>query len=259
MRDSSIGFIGGGRIARIILGGWQRAGVLPTGVGVSEPSGAALAKLTALFPTVRSTPDAAALLGQTEWVFLAVHPPVLPDALRSLARHLRPDAVVVSLAPKVPIARLTEGLGGFTRIARTIPNAPSLIGAGHNPVAFGPGLPTSDRERLLGLLRPLGDCPEVPEEYLEAYAVLTAMGPTYLWFQFQEMQALGESFGLSAQDAQTGIARMTLGAVKTFFESGLSAEEVMDLVPVKPLQSEEGPIRSAYQARLGDVYRKLKG
>jgi hypothetical protein len=56
-----------------------------------------------------------------------------------------------------------------------------------------------------------------------------------------------------------GIAQMALGAVKTLFGAGVSAEEVMDLVPVKPLQEEEESIRSAYQRRLGEVYRKLKG
>ncbi len=68
-------------------------------------------------------------------------------------------------------------------------------------VAFGPGLSPADREVLQGLLAPLGECPEVEERHLEAYAIVTAMGPTYFWPQLYELRALAESFGLPAQRA----------------------------------------------------------
>jgi len=255
----TVGFIGGGRIARIILGGWQRAGLTPAEVVVSEPNADALGKLKRQHATVRTTPDAPWLLGQMEVVFVAVHPPAVADALKPLAGHLRADTVVVSLAPKVSIARLAAALDGFSRIARTIPNAPSLVCAGFNPVSFGPHLDEAGREKVLSLLRPLGACPEVPEDHLEAYAVLTAMGPTYLWFQLQKLRELGQSFGLPPADVDAGLAAMVTGAAQTIFASGLSAEEVMDLVPVKPMQDDEEVIRTAYNNRLTGIYQKLKG
>ena len=108
------------------------------------------------------------------------------------------------------------------------------------------------------MLRSLGKCPEVDEGKLEAYAILTAMGPTYLWFQLRELQAIAESFGLSREEAQTGTSEMVAGAERTLFGSGLTAEEVIDLIPVKPLGEEEGSIKAAYHARLEGLYAKLK-
>lgn len=259
MKNQSIGFIGGGRIARIILGGWQHAGCMPAEVVVCEPSAEALEKLKAQFSAVRSASDAPWQLGQMDVVFAAVHPPALLEALKQLAGLLRPDTVFVSLAPKISISKLGATLGGFTRIARTIPNAPSLVGAGFNPVSFGPGLDPEGQERMLALLRPLGACPVVPEEHLEAYAVLTAMGPTYLWFQFQQVQELGRAFGLSQPELDAGLAAMVMGAAKTYFASALAPADVMDLVPVKPLHDDEEAIRSAYRTRLTGIYQKLKG
>jgi pyrroline-5-carboxylate reductase len=259
MSAKSVGFIGGGRVARVILGGWQRAGQMPAEVVVSEPDAAAVEQLKARFPAVRHTLDAPGVIGRMERIFVAVHPPALLDALQPLAGHLRPDAVVVSLAPKVPIARLVRALGGFERIARAIPNAPSLVGAGYNPVAFGPGLGERERESVLELLGPLGACPVVPEEHLEAYAVLTAMGPTYLWFQIQQLRELGASFGLSGEAVDQGLEAMIVGTAKTLFASGLSAQEVIDLVPVKPLHQDEENIRAALKARLSGMFQKLKG
>jgi len=258
MATNTVGFIGGGRIARIILGGWKQAGFTPAEVVVSEPNAEALEKLKAQFPAVRSTPDAPRLLRQMECIFIAIHPPVLLDALKALGGRPRDDALVVSLAPKVTVARLTEALGGFARIARSIPNAPSLIGAGFNPVSFGPGLDAAGRQQVLSLLRPLGACPVVSEEHLEAYAVLSAMGPTYFWFQFQQLRELGLSFGLAPGDLDDALAETVTGAAQTFFRSGLNAQEVMDLVPVKPLHDAEEAIRNAFKSRLAEIYRKLK-
>jgi pyrroline-5-carboxylate reductase len=258
MSANTVGFIGGGRIARIILGGWKRAGFLPAEVVVSETNAETLEKLTAQFPTVRSTPDASWPLGQMEFIFVALHPPVLLDALKPLAGHLRNDAVMVSLAPKVTVARLTEALGGFNRVARAIPNAASFVGAGFNPVSFGPGLDETGREQVLRLLRPLGACPVVQEEHLEAYAVLTAMGPTYFWFQFQQLREVGRSFGIAPAELDAALAAMVVGAAQTFFGSGLSAQDVMDLVPVKPMHDAEEAIRIAFKSRLSEIYQKLK-
>jgi hypothetical protein len=40
----------------------------------------------------------------------------------------------------------------------------------------------------------------VPEEALEAYAILAAMGPTCFWFQWQTMRELAAAFGLVPAD-----------------------------------------------------------
>jgi pyrroline-5-carboxylate reductase len=139
-----------------------------------------------------------------------------------------------------------------------IPNAPTIVGEGYNPVAFGPGISKKEKEDLFKLFKKMGDCPEVDEGKLEAYAIITAMGPTYLWFQLYELLELGTSFGLTDKQAWKGIKKMLKGAVETIDESGLSPEEVMDLVPVKPLGEDEAMIRDAYRTKLTGLYRKLK-
>jgi pyrroline-5-carboxylate reductase len=52
---------------------------------------------------------------------------------------------------------------------------------------------------------------------------------------------------------------MLKGAIETIDESGLSPDEVMDLIPVKPLGEDEAAIRNAYRTKLTGLYQKLKG
>ncbi len=255
MHDT-IGFIGGGRITRIMLGGWARAGVLPAGVRVHEPGAAALDNLRAQFPGIQlaSLADTAG----SDVVFAALHPPALVEALPSIAPRLRASAVLCSLAPKVRLSTLREKLGGFVRLARQNPNAPSLVGAGYNPIAFDPGLPGAERADLLALLSPLGRTPEVDEDTLETYAVISAMGPTYLWFQLQTIRELAQEFGLSGDAADAALAAMVQGAAATLVGSGLSPGEVMDLVPVRPMAEDEPAIRAAIQSRLRAMHARLR-
>ena len=93
----------------------------------------------------------------------------------------------------------------------------------------------------------------------EAYAIVTAMGPTYFWFQWQTLRDLAGSFGLGPAEADAALRAMLDGAVRTFFDSGLAAGQVMDPVPVKPLADAEPQMSQAYREVLPKLYAKLKG
>lgn len=254
----SIGFIGGGRVTRILLAGWVHAGVRLPRVVVCEPSAEARGALARLLPDRVVEAGDAARAAEQDLVLLAVPAAALPDVLPSVRRSLGAGAVLVSLAPTVTLAQLSTLLGGFSRLARCVPNAPSMIGAGYNPLAFGPGLGPAERRALTALFEPLGPCPEVPEPTLEGFTLLTGMGPTYLWFQLQALRELAGRFGLSDAQAAPALASMATGAARLLLESGLSPAEVMDLVVVKPLAEDEAAIQGAYQARLPAVYSRIK-
>lgn len=257
MSNKTIAFIGGGRVTRIFLEGWQRTHALPDRIVVSDCNSESLAKLNKLFPGVQTVADSTVAASQ-DIVFLAVHPPVMTEVLAGIKASIKPSGLVVSLAPKFTIAKLTELLGGFARLARVIPNAPSVVNFGFNPLAFGSALTAAEKTELTALLSPLGECPEVTESKLEAYAVLTAMGPTYLWFQLQALRELAVNFGLSEAEITPALKRMVCGAARTLLESGLTPAEVMDLIPVKPLAEMEAQVAEVYRTRLPALYQKIK-
>jgi pyrroline-5-carboxylate reductase len=253
-----IGFIGGGRVAKIILKGWSRVGKLPTKIIVSDTNADVLNKLKNEFQHIETVVNNAKLPASCDIVLIGLHPPVVGDILQEIKSVVNPSTIVISLAPKVSIAKLSEGLGGLKNIARINPNAPSIVNAGYNPVSFSTTISEEGRKIVLELFGLLGDCPEVPEELLESFTITTAMGPTYLWFQLYELQELAKSFGISANTLKDAIPKMLNGAVKTMYESGLTSAEVMDLVPVRPLGEEEATIKGFYQNRLNALYKKLK-
>ncbi len=258
MNINSIGFIGGGRVTRILLRGFKTAGVNLPRVVVSDTNPEALDAVRAIAPNVQSAGADNAQAAAQDLVFLALHPPAIGGVAPTIKPALRPEAVLVSLAPKFTMAKLSELLGGFSRLARMIPNAPSIIGAGYNPLACGAGLNATDKQALTSFLAPLGECPEVAESKLEGYALLTAMGPTYLWFQLQTLRKLALEFGLDDAEVTPALKRTVCGSARTLLDSGLSPADVMDLIPVKPLAEDEPGITQAYRLRLTALFQKLK-
>lgn len=258
MITQTVGFVGGGRVTRIFLAGWKRAGAMPGKIVVSDCNAEALAGLKAEYPTVETAAGGSALAAAQDIVFLAVHPPMMAEVAAGIKSSLKPGALVVSLAPKFTTARLQELMGGFARVARVIPNAPSVVDFGFNPIAFGPALAEADKAVLKDLLAPLGECPEVKEEKLEGYALLSAMGPTYFWFQMQALREVAAGFGLTDAEIIPAMKRMVCGAARTLLESGLSPADVMNLIPVKPLAEMEPQVAEMYRTRLPALFQKIK-
>ncbi|MEO0076580.1 MAG: NAD(P)-binding domain-containing protein, partial [candidate division WOR-3 bacterium] len=238
MITKTIGFIGGGRITRIFLGGLKKAGLSLKNIVISDTNADSLNKLKTEFSEINIAPNDNTQPAINDIVFLAVHPKIINNVLVEIKSYLRPKSILVSLAPNITIMKLSECLDGFSRIVRMIPNAPSIVNLGYNPVCYSKTITDSEKNELINLFKLLGECPEVSEDKLEAYAILTGMGPTYFWFQFNELKEIAQGFGLTEQETKTGIEKMVIGAIKTLFASSMTPTEVMDLIPFKPLVDE---------------------
>lgn len=259
MTTKSIGFIGGGRITRILLEGWKKKGFVPAQVTVSDANQQVLDALKQKFSQITCVLSDNAQPAASDIVFLALHPPVMKDGLQAVTAALKPNAILVSLVPKFSMAALSNLLGGFQRIVRMIPNAPSIVNRGYNPTVFSPAISAAEKAELSDMFALLGAFPEVLEATLEAYVITTAIGPTYFWPQMNTLRELAVSFGLSEQAAKEGVRQMMEGALATMFDTDLTFEEVMNLVPAKPLADDQAMIKNLYQTKLTELYQKLKG
>lgn len=259
MAYKNAGFIGGGRIVHIVLNGWKRKNALPAEIKVVEIKPEVVERLKQQFPEVSVSTTVEDLKG-SEIIFLAVHPPAVPDILPKLKGLIAENTVICSFVPKFSLTKLMEALGGHSRIIRMNPLATSYVNAGYNPVSFGPGISANDKSKFLNQMAVLGQTPEVKDELIEVYASVSAMGPSYLWFLFYEIVNLGESFGLRHEQALEAVSSMLIGAAKIMAESGLSSAEVMDLIPARPLteEEEEEKIKEIFRQKILGIYNKLK-
>lgn len=254
--EKTIGFIGGGRITRILLQAFGNRNVVFSDIVVTDPAREALEKLKNCRSSFR-TADIHTAASQ-DIVFISLHPPVILDTLESIRSSIKTDAVIISLAPKITLAKMAMKLGHEKKLVRMIPNATSFINEGYNPVSFAVNFPENEKKALLGILASLGKTFEVPEAKLESYAIISAMLPTYFWFQWQELAVIGQKMGLSEDESRESINQTLIASVDLMYKSGLEPGEVIDLIPVKPIGENEAQIKEIYNSKLTGLYEKIK-
>jgi len=256
MKTKSLGFIGGGRITRIFLQAFANRKTEFKSIIVFDTNAEVLNQLKKQFPRITIAETLQPVASQ-QLVFIALHPPLIMETLDKIADAVSKDTLLISLAPKITIEKIASKLN-TGRIIRMIPNATSYINEGYNPITFAPGFAEDEKSAIMELFKMLGHTFEVVEPKLEAYALLSAMLPTYFWFQWNELSKLGTQMGLTEDESKTSVQQTLLGAINLMFESGLSPEKVMDLIPVKPIGEHQTQIAEIYRTKLMGLFEKIK-
>ncbi len=256
MKSKSLGFIGGGRITKIFLQALSNKETEFSSIVVSDTNVELLNDLQKRYPKINII-DSPSLPAQQDIVFIALHPPVIMEVLEQIRHDVAENSTIISLAPKISIEKIVSKLK-TKKIVRMIPNATSYINEGYNPVTFAADFKPREKTEVFNMLQLLGTTFEVVEQKLEAYAILSAMLPTYFWFQWKELTKLGDPMGLTEDESNVAIQQTLQAAMNLYFESGLSPEQVMDLIPVKPIGEHQAQITEIYQTKLLGLFEKIK-
>src|SRR5699024_5859683 len=127
-----ITFIGGGNMARSLIGGLIKAGGDAGAIHVAEPFAEARANLEREFGVTTHADNNEAIRG-AEAVMLAVKPQVLPGVCAAVSVTVATEKpLVVSIAAGIRTDQIERWLDAPAAIVRVMPNTPSLIGAGAN-------------------------------------------------------------------------------------------------------------------------------
>ncbi len=252
----SIGFIGGGRVTRILLQAFKNKNAHFSKIVVTDTNPDVTGILKKSFPDIQV--DNASLAASQDIVFISLHPPVVMDTLEVIKGSINSNTIVISLAPKITITKILSKLNQIKNVARLIPNATSYINEGYNPVCFSSEFARNEKQQVFDLLSLLGNTFEVPEEKLEGYAIMSAMLPTYFWFQWKELAEIGQKIGLSEKESNDSINDTLISSLNLMFKSGLKTTEVMDLIPVKPIAEHEDQIRDCFESKLLPLFEKIK-
>ena len=219
--SDNIAFIGGGNMARSLIGGLIATGRKPESIHVAEPVPVLRDALRADFGVSVFDDGAAAVAGASTWVF-AVKPQVMRTVCESLvaqAQTQRP--LVISIAAGITGSQLERWLGGALPVVRTMPNTPALLGAGVTGLHASQHVDADGRVFAETLLAAAGKTVWIEDEDLmDAVTAVSGSGPAYVFLLAQAMIEAGISEGLPAEAARTLTLQTVLGAARMLTEEG---------------------------------------
>lgn len=224
LKPSAIAFIGGGHMARSLIGGLRARGHDAAAIHVSEPHAPLREALAGDFAVSVHEHNSAAAAAAPIWLF-ATKPDVLPAVCRdlaALAQATRP--LIVSIAAGITSTQLDRWLGGGLAVVRAMPNTPALLGAGATGLYANAQAGAEQRRQAEALMQAIGWTVWIQDEAaMDAVTALSGSGPAYVFLLAEAMTAAGCRQGLPEATARALTVQTVFGAARMLNESGETA------------------------------------
>ena len=206
----TLAFIGGGNMARSLIGGLIRQGWPATRIGCADPYQPSRAALAVEFGIVTCEDNASIAAVSSVWL-LAVKPQMMKAVcaeLRETAQLRKP--LVVSIAAGISLASLT--------------NTPALLGAGITALYAQSSVSGAEKALAQRMLSAAGSTVWLESEALmDAVTAVSGSGPAYFFLLMEALQAAAEAQGLPPDVAAKLVTQTALGAARMVCEGGEEA------------------------------------
>lgn len=220
MVRQQIVFIGGGNMARSLVGGLVADGYPPACIRASDPAPEQRGRLAQGFG-IETTGDNEAAVADADVVVLAVKPQAMREVVAALAPALgarRP--LVVSIAAGVRERDLRRWLGYEGPIVRCMPNTPALLQSGVTALFANEHVDPDQRDAAESILRAVGTVIWLDDEALmDTVTAVSGGGPAYFFLFIESLEAAAVARGMPADKARLLAIETALGAARMALES----------------------------------------
>ncbi|WP_435103036.1 pyrroline-5-carboxylate reductase [Arhodomonas sp. AD133] len=220
MNDRTITFIGGGNMARSLIGGLVADGYPADRIRVADPSEKHRDELTGRFG-IRAYASNEEAADGAEAIVLAVKPQVVKTVAEPLGERIRAQgSVVISIAAGLREPDIRRWLGGDAAVVRTMPNTPSMVQTGATALYANANVTAEQRNLAESLLRAVGVTEWLDDEALmDAVTAVSGSGPAYFFLLMEMIEDAGVDLGLPREKARLLTLETALGAARMALES----------------------------------------
>jgi len=212
-----ISFIGGGNMARALIGGLIAKGWAAGDIHVIDPDTEKRAQLQQDFGI--STSDQLPGAAMADIVVLAVKPQQLRDVAIFLGSLLSRQ-LVISIAAGVRCGDLIRWLGNYGAVVRVMPNTPAQIQSGVSALYAADDVSAEQQKQAETVMAAVGTTLWLESEHqMDAVTAISGSGPAYVFYFLEAMQLAGEKLGLASGQSREIALQTFLGAAKLAAES----------------------------------------
>ena len=191
--SQTIGFLGTGNMAEALIKGLIGAGVVePTQIHGSDPRRERCDEMTSRYG-IHATTENAGVVRHVEIVVLSVKPQILPKVLDEVAPHLKPHALIIS-------------------------------------IAAGQHAKDDDVEATRRIFDAVGMTVVLDESQLDAVTGLSGSGPAYVFLIIEALSDAGVKMGLSRYNSLALAAQTVLGSAKLLLDTNEHPGRLKDMV-----------------------------
>ena len=150
---------------------------------------------------ISTSTDNTTAVANADAIILAVKPQVIETLFDQISSHIKPDALIISIAAGVKIERIATGLN-HDKIVRVMPNTPAKIRAGISGWYASPAVTNNQKHIVKLILESIGQEVEVQnEDQIDAVTAVSGSGPAYFFYFLENIVKGGTECGLPPEIA----------------------------------------------------------
>jgi len=228
MTSKKIGFIGCNNMnGAILFGALESKVILKENVVVFDISPKVIEKMKSI--GVKVVENNKKLCEESDIIVLGTKPHHVKQAIEQCEEGLV-GKVLISVAAGISIDELRKMTSGKTRILRTMPNTPAMVGAGVTAFCLETDLSEEEKEEVVQLFEGIGTVEWVEERLINVVAAISGSGPAFLSMFVEAMADGGVKNGLTRDLAYKLAAETIVGTGKMLLEANLHPGQLKDMV-----------------------------
>ena len=234
--------IGTGKMGSAIVKGLLDKNILPanhiTGNDANDEARRAFLALDANGEINWATSPADAAKNATV-ILIAVKPQNMTELLPQL-QAANSDALFISIAAGITLARLESALGAKRPIFRVMPNTPLMVGEGVTACAANGQVTAAHHDILQKIFGVTGEVFTVSEAQLDAVTALSGSGPAFMACIIAALAKAANDEGLPEKAALQMALQTMRGSATLLQQSGMTPEQLIVQVASKGGTTEAG-------------------
>lgn len=225
-----IGFIGLGNMAKAMIGGMLKQGIVTAGEIIGSAKTEATRKRMEEEYGIVTVVDNRQVAEEAEVLVLAVKPVFLAEVIGEIKDAADGNRLVISIAAGKTMKWMETEFGRPVKLVRCMPNTPALVGEGCTAVC-GNGLAADrDVEFCMKMVGSFGKAYAIPERLMDAAGAVGGSSPAFVFMFIEAMADGAVQAGMPRKQAYGFAAQAVLGSAKMVLETGLHPGELKDMV-----------------------------
>lgn len=225
-----IGFIGLGNMAKAMMGGMLKQGIVTAkDIIGSAKTEATRNRMEEEFGILTAAGNRQ-VAEQAETLILAVKPVFFPEIIAEIKDVVREGQLIISIAAGKKIEWIEKEFGKEIKLIRCMPNTPALVGEGCTAVCSNSYATKEDEDFCLKLMESFGKAIVIPERLMDAAGAVGGSSPAFVFMFIEAMADGAVQAGMPRKQAYEFAVQSVLGSAKLVLETGQHPGELKDMV-----------------------------
>lgn len=263
--NKRIGFIGCGNMGSAMVLGILKSGIVSKENIIASCSRVSSAERVNDELGINTTLDNIEVCNNSDIIFLAVKPYMYEKVIKEIRDVVNLDKVIITIAAGINLNDVEKWFNKGTKIVKTMPNTPALVGEGMSAVCPNDLVSEDELEEVMNIFNAFGKSEILNEKDFHGFIALCGSSPAYVYMFIEAMADAAVREGISRDKAYKLAAQSVLGSAKMVLETGEHPAKLKDNV-CSPggttieavLELEESGFRSSVMSAMKKCAKKSK-